>query len=408
MLTSPLFRWSTAAALACCLGTFEAQAQQPDQPETAKQQQSQKPEAAKKNQSAKKQPAKRKPKAMFPAITVPAEGGTDYALQGEYVGTYTDDGIEEEKVGYQVVALSDGKFRIVGYRGGLPGDGYNGEPILSAEGEMNQEGKVLFTHEEGAAVLDEDGISIHPPGGGVAVGHAKSVLRRSPTLGKEPPKGAVVLFNGKSANKFVDGQMTEENCLKVGTQTKRTFGDFELHLEFKTPFMPTATGQRRGNSGVYLQGRYEVQVLDSFGCEGLDNECGGIYKQATPKVNMCFPPLTWQTYDITFTAAKFDKDGKKTDNARVNVLHNGVLIHDDVELTTGTQGGPLKEESTELGPIYFQSHTEDPVVYNNIWIVDKSKQKKNNKQASMKKKQQQSQDQQKPNKKNKKDKPAQG
>ena len=104
-------------------------------------------------------------------------------------------------------------------------------------------------------------------------------------------------------------------------------------------------------SGVYLMGNYEVQVLDSFGLKGLDNECGGIYKNAAPKVNMCFPPLQWQTYDVEFTAAKFDKDGKKTANAVVTVVHNGVTVHDNLELKGATPGGGFKTEGPAPGPL---------------------------------------------------------
>jgi hypothetical protein len=133
--------------------------------------------------------------------------------------------------------------------------------------------------------------------------------------------------------------------------------------------MPKSSGQARGNSGVYVQSRYEVQVLDSFGLEGKNNECGGIYSISEPAVNMCLPPLTWQTYDIDFTAARFDDAGKKTKNARITVKHNGVVIHNDIELTLGTPGrhpeGPTPEG------LFFQDHG-NPVVFRNIWIVEKS------------------------------------
>src|SRR5690606_10766687 len=131
------------------------------------------------------------------------------------------------------------------------------------------------------------------------------------------------------------------------------FGDHKIHIEFLLPYKPEARGQGRGNSGIYLQGRYEVQMLDSFGLEGRDNECGGIYSVAKPKVNMCLPPLVWQTYDIDFTAARYDAEGKKTANARITVHHNGVLIHDDIELPHATTASRLKE-GPEDGPIYLQ------------------------------------------------------
>jgi hypothetical protein len=140
-----------------------------------------------------------------------------------------------------------------------------------------------------------------------------------------------------------------------------------LHIEFRTPFMPAARGQGRGNSGVYIQGRYECQVLDSFGLEGEDNECGGIYSISKPAVNMCFPPLSWQTYDIDFVAARYDGQGNKTKNARVTIKHNGVVIHKDLELTHGTPG--RHPEGPEPESIFLQDHG-NPVVFRNIWVVN--------------------------------------
>ena len=161
--------------------------------------------------------------------------------------------------------------------------------------------------------------------------------------------------------------MTEDHLLRANCHSKEKFGDHSLHLEFRTPFKPHARGQKRGNSGVYVQSRYEIQVLDSFGLEGKNNECGGIYSIAQPKVNMCFPPLTWQTYDIDFTAARYDGE-KKVKNARITVKHNGVVIMDDLELPHGTPG--RLEEGSGPAPLYLQGHG-NPVFYRNIWVVRK-------------------------------------
>ena len=130
--------------------------------------------------------------------------------------------------------------------------------------------------------------------------------------------------------------------------------------------MPSAAGQGRGNSGVYVQRRYEVQVLDSFGLDGVENECGALYRQKAPDVNMCLPPLSWQTYDIWFTAARFDAEGNKIANARITLLHNGVPVQNDYEITGKTGAG--KPEGPEPFPILLQNHG-NPVQYRNIWLV---------------------------------------
>jgi len=212
----------------------------------------------------------------------------------------------------------------------------------------------------------------------------KKVYRISHTLGEKPPAEAIVLFDGRSLEhwkpvnlkgprrkkvrwKLIDGamQVVPDSGSII---TKRKFRDFKLHLEFRTPFMPAARGQKRGNSGVYLQGRYEIQVLDSYGLEGRDNECGGIYKIGAPKVNMCAPPAQWQSYDVTFRAPRFYAAGNKIHDARVTVVHNGVTIHDNLKIPKPT-GEAIDNNTAKPGGIYLQDHA-DKVQYRNIWLVE--------------------------------------
>ncbi len=289
-------------------------------------------------------------------FTNPADAGPDYAVQGEYVG---------EKSAAQVVALGDGKFRIIGYDSGLPGTGKADKKV---EVEAKTEGgKVLF---------DKDGWKGDIAGGKLTATDPEGTKyeltkteRKSPTMGAKPPEGAIVLFDGKNADEWNGGKLDAEGNLQGGVTTKREFGDFSLHIEFRTPFQPSARGQGRGNSGVYFQNRYEVQVLDSFGLKGENNECGGIYTKHKPLVNMCFPPLTWQTYDADFTAARFDADGKKLSNAKLTVRHNDVIIHTAAEVDTATTAAG-KKDGPGTGPIQLQNHG-NPVVYRNIWLVEK-------------------------------------
>lgn len=205
------------------------------------------------------------------------------------------------------------------------------------------------------------------------------IERKSPTLGAKPPEGAKVLFDGKSLDgwKKADGskspwKLTEEGFMEVVPKTGNTesveqFQDAEYHIEFRTSFMPHGRGQVRANSGVYVMGTYETQVLDSFALEGEDNECGGIYKVGKPLVNMAYPPLSWQTYDITFRAPRFDEGGKKTENARITVKHNGVVIQDNLELPDATGGAKYKGEPNHPAPLVLQEHS-NPIQYRNIWV----------------------------------------
>ncbi len=291
--------------------------------------------------------------------------GPDFKIQGEYVGDVkTAEGTKQ--VGVQVIAQGDGKLHAVGYIGGLPGDGWDKSEKKESDGEI-KDGVATFRNNDVIGSI-KDGVITVTSTGGDNLGELKRVERKSPTLGAAPPTGAVVLFDGKNTDQFESGRMTEDGLLVQGTTSKQKFQDCTLHVEFRLPFMPEARGQARGNSGCYLQGRYEVQVLDSFGLKGDDHECGGIYSIKAPDVNMCLPPLAWQTYDIEYTAAKFD-GGKKVKNATMTVKHNGIVIHNGVELTHATTAAPL-DEGPEPGPVYLQDHG-NPVRYRNIWVVEK-------------------------------------
>lgn len=285
----------------------------------------------------------------------------DYAFQGEYKGEVGDKKIP---FGLQVIAQGEGKFHAVAYHGGLPGEGAKSEGKIEVDGKLDG-GVLEFGGENGKAVLKGDGAVQLLNKDDKVVGELKKVTRESPTLGEKPPQGATVLFDGKSADQFEGGKLTEDGLLKEGVTSKLKHGDGHLHLEFRLPYMPKATGQGRGNSGCYLQGRYEVQILDSFGLKGDNHECGGIYEISDPKENLCFPPLTWQTYDIDYTAAKFDDQGKKTKHATITVKHNGVLIQENVELVHATRAAPVKE-GPDPGPLHLQNHG-NPVRFRNIW-----------------------------------------
>lgn len=294
------------------------------------------------------------------------------AAQGEYRGVLTIPAAGatpvERPFGAQVVAFSgdDGsRLRLVLLDGGLPGDGWRrGDPRVEVEAAFTA-GAATF--ESGwRATLGDDAIRFRSTAGD-ELGELQRVTRASPTLGATPPPGAVVLFDGSSADAFENGRLTEDGHLAVGCDSKRAFGDQRIHLEFRTPLEPHHRGQKRGNSGVYVQGRYECQVLDSFGLVGKNNECGGIYSVADPIVNACLPPATWQTYDIRFTAARYHGD-EKIAPARMTVHLNGILVQDDVAVPRRTTASK-RREGPEPGGLVLQDHG-NPVVYRNIWVVE--------------------------------------
>lgn len=294
-----------------------------------------------------------------------AKADPDFAIQGEYVGKGTLPGGKGEQVGAQVVALGRGRFDVYLLDGGLPGDGWvKGNLRLKVSAARNDEGVV---------VISGDGWSGQIGGGKLVLRRSEDgswelskVERKSPTLGAKPPEGAIVLFDGTSLDWFPGAKFGPENSLMSGVLSKPAFNSCRIHLEFRLTWMPEARGQARSNSGVYVHNCYEIQVLDSFGLEGLDNECGGLYSLKAPDINMCLPPMTWQTYDIEFTAPKYDEAGNKVANARITVRHNGVVIHDDYELPRATPGG--QPEGPGPRGIQLQGHGCH-VHYRNIWVV---------------------------------------
>jgi hypothetical protein len=300
------------------------------------------------------------------AFTDIEQAGADYSFQGEYQGVVRFGGRPvKSKAGLQVIALGNGKFRGNLLAGGLAGAGWDNATQIELNGVRSREQLTLsgdiFTVLIEAGVANVTSTHSHSK----SWGRLKRVVRQSVTMGMPAPKEADVLFAGEATEQLVDARITDEGLLMEGVLTRPVVTDFRLHLEFRTPFMPNSVGQARGNSGVYIQQRYEVQVLDSFGLAGVHNECGGIYRQRPPQMNMALPPLVWQTYDIYFRAARFSDTDKKTENARITIYHNGVAIHSNYELTSKTGAG--KPEGPQAMPILLQNHS-DPVRFRNFWL----------------------------------------
>ena len=290
-------------------------------------------------------------------------------FMGDWQGVFKQQNGPTTPLVAQVIALGDGRY----HANFLPEFDKRVERIASLEGRVEGGAVRFFGWGDVSAYRGPDWQGVIANGtftgkvpsrhGGTF--HLEKVVRLSPTLGAKPPAGAVVLFDGTSFDSWASSQKgggavkwdlaDGAMIVKPGTPsitTKGTFTYFKLHLEFRTPFKPKAREQERGNSGVSLH-RREVQVLDNYGLEGRDKECGGLYNRVAPLVNMCAPPLQWQTYDITVPPP--GKDGK----ARLTVLHNGVKILDGHEL-----GGNLRPTTIRL-----QEHG-NRIGYRNIWLVE--------------------------------------
>ncbi len=294
-----------------------------------------------------------------PAVADPVQVDAAYQYIGEYMGE-----LNGKPIAVQVsTRKGDSLFYAKLFQGGLPGIGWNGEKPQLFNG--NEAGSQLrLVAENGAAQME-----VTPNKVTLAdVDHRvdlRKVARHGVSLGMKPPADAKILFNGTSTNAFKSASMTSDGLLKAGAETVDPVGSCRLHLEFRTPYMAKSEDQKRGNSGIYIQRRYEVQILESFGQDVVFNGCGALYRQREPNVNMALPPLVWQTYDIFFIAAKFDAEGKKTSPAQISVIHNGVPVHYRTAIASKTGAG--KPEGPEPLPLLLQDHS-DPVVYRNVWM----------------------------------------
>jgi hypothetical protein len=320
----------------------------------------------------------------------------DFKIQGEYVG---------EHMGVQVIALGKGTLQAVILPGGLPGAGWDGKTKTLLDGKLDSE-SAKFEPTKGKLVKGspKDGEraylagdpkkflatdTFYPAGQKDYTGTAngatfkiqtddgkslelKKTTRESDTLAAKPPAGAIVLFDGSNKDGWSGGRIDEKthflNTDGADIKTKQNFNNYTAHVEFMLPFRPDARGQGRGNSGFYQVLMYEVQILDSFGLDGKDNECGGVYTKKAPKVNMCLPPLVWQTYDAEFTNA-VTEGGKVVKKARLTLKHNGVVVHDNIEIN-GKTGGSRNDPEGTPGPLLLQGHG-NPLQYRNIWVVER-------------------------------------
>jgi hypothetical protein len=216
------------------------------------------------------------------------------------------------------------------------------------------------------------------------VAPVNQILQIIPGEANQPPSDAIILFDGSDLNNWTkkDGTVPDwvvqngvltvmpDSTGRNDIYTKQEFGDIQLHLEFKCPETDQDTGQHKGNSGVFIQGRYEIQILDSYENSTYRNrQCGSIYNQYAPLVNACKKPGEWQFYDIIFTAPRFNIEGSLKTPGKITVFQNGVLIHNCAEIRepTGDVRTTNYKESDLKQPLVFQEHS-DLVSFRNIWI----------------------------------------
>jgi hypothetical protein len=295
------------------------------------------------------------------------------AFMGEYKGTFYPDKTFTMNAEADVVAEGDGNYRIV---------------IDARPEDLSQEGAFIeiYGKKSGSEVTISGRAGGYDWKGEIKEGklnvrghyglhfELKKIESKSPRAGAEPPPNAVILLPYKAGEKPDMNGWTKKTQWKAldngsmqivkGTGSNKTEQEFsdikQLHVEFKLPLEPKGRGQGRANSGVYLLDAYEVQVLDSFGIVQTSGDCGGIYNVARASLNACLPPGTWQTYDISFRAARVEK-GTVKEQPRITVWHNGERIHNNVPI-------PKRKHRTK-GPIQLQDHKHN-IEFRNIWLVE--------------------------------------
>lgn len=307
------------------------------------------------------------------------EDPADFPLMGDWVGALDrpDSKPEYNRLAAQLVCLDETRYqlRVVAELN------RRANPYFDVEVEV-KDGRIVY-EADGWKFMFEEGICRGERliGGTPVRLVLKKVAESPPTLGQKPPKGAIVLFDGSGFDEWVhddrkravtwklfDGQVMEivsdkwnnmenrKNGIGGSIVTRGTFKSMKLHMEFRVPVEAGKAGQKRGNSGVFISGFKEIQILNSHGMPGYWNDCGALYRHMPPRVNMAAPPLHWQTYDIE---VELPERGKTT--GFMTVQHNGVTIHNRIAMEMGRRD--------KVG-IRLQDHN-NAIQFRNIWVVER-------------------------------------
>ncbi|MCK4920436.1 MAG: DUF1080 domain-containing protein [Bacteroidales bacterium] len=309
------------------------------------------------------------------------------SFHGDYQGVFSDQGrypLNKKHASCAAQVIDAGNNNYVIH---LTEKLYTGAGILGrAQGRM-KEGSIVFESDGLSGTIEGNKLTGQLSFRDQLLGFELTKTERiSPTLGAAPPEDAIILFDGQGFDpwigdgerpvqwKILNGDEAEVIPVTLGVRpkhdiyTRKKFTDVYLHIEFKLPLMAEATGQQRANSGVIFEEVGEIQILDSYGLEGDFNECGAIYRNSPPKVNMAFPPMSWQTFDIIFSSPSYDKNGNRVGDGKMTVYHNGVRIHHEYPLKRGpAQLAPGEQRFP--GSIRLQDH-QNTLWFKNIWAVE--------------------------------------